>query len=148
MSAVRPEVLKMLIDCFETISTDIKRSNVKKALKTRARGMPAELLFRGLSYTLVLCTARGNLGVVSLGLRVSSCKELVKAIESIEDDEEAGYSLYGALLLLGLRKHGVIAETTFSEVVKNSIDNPVLDSIAYGLADWIKRLAESYIEES
>ena len=145
MSFVKPEVLKMFVDCFVTLSEGLKEE-VKISLRARAREMPVELVFRGLSYVLLLCTARGDISVVSRGLQASSCKEFLDAIGVLSKEKEAGYALYGAILLLGLREQGVISEKTFSDVVKNSIDNPMLDSIAYGLMDWIKRLAESYLE--
>jgi hypothetical protein len=144
MTFVKPEVLKMLVDCFDTLSEGLKK-DVKTSLRARAREMPAELVFRGLSYVLLLCAARGDIDVVSRGFYASSCREFLDTIRGL-DKEEAGYALYGAILLLGLREQGVISEKRFSDVVKSSIDDPVLDSIAYGLMDWIKRLAESYLE--
>jgi hypothetical protein len=144
MAFVKPEVLKMLVGCFDALSEGLKK-DVKASLRARARDMPAELVFRGLSYVLLLCAARGDIDVVSRGFYTSSCREFLDTIRGL-DKEEAGYALYGAILLLGLREQGVISEKRFSDVVKSSIDDPVLDSIAYGLMDWIKRLAESYLE--
>ena len=145
MSLLEPHVIGMLVDCFDLLSKD-QREDVKSSLRTRARNMPAELLFRGLSYVLVLCASRGNLKVVEKGLQASSCKELLDAVKDLSG-EKAGYALYGAILLLSLRKQGAISEKTFSDVVKNALDNPIRDSIAYGIAEWIRKLAESYLEE-
>jgi len=148
MSSPRSEVLGMLVDCFELLSRELheKDRGKAKALRTRAREMPAELISKGFSYVLVLCASRGKLNAVESGLKYDSCQKLLEVIKDLSD-EKAGYSLYGAILLMSLKKIGAINETRFSEVIKNSLDNPILDSTAYSLMDWIKRLAEAYIEE-
>jgi len=148
MSSPRSEVLGMLVDCFELLSRELREKDTDKAkaLRTRAREMPAELISKGFSYVLVLCASRGELNAVESGLKYDSCQELLEVIKGL-GDEKAGYSLYGAILLMSLKKIGAVSKAKFSEVIKDSLDNPILDFTAYSLMDWIKRLAEAYIEE-
>jgi hypothetical protein len=109
--------------------------------------MPAELVSKGFSYVMVLTAARGDLGVVRLGLTSASCQDLVKRVK--EEDlkgDDAGYALYGAMLLLSLRKSGVISGGDFADIVKSSLNDPTLNQVAYAIMDWVKRLAEAYLE--
>jgi len=146
MSATREEVLKTLVGCFELFSKDLDK-DVAKSLRARARDMYPDLVTKGFSYVLVLCASRGDLSVVESGLQGSGCQELLRLVKKKGlKSEDASYALYGALLLMSMSKMGFLHGTKFSDVIRNALDDPVLDSAAYGLMDWIKRLAEAYIE--
>ena len=146
MLSVKPEVISTLVDCFEHFSRELDEGQAK-ALRARARDMPTELVSKGFSYVMVLTAARGDLGVVRLGLTSASCQDLVKRVK--EEDlkgDDAGYALYGAVLLLSLRKSGVISGGDFADIVKSSLNDPTLNQVAYAIMDWVKRLAEAYLE--
>jgi|YelNatPaOPRAMG01_1025707.scaffolds.fasta_scaffold12207_8 CRISPR type III-B/RAMP module-associated protein Cmr5 len=144
MSTTREEVLRMLVDCFEFLSKNLSKE-VAKSLRARARDMYTDLVSKGLSYVLILCASRGDLSVVESGLRGSSCQDLLNLVKDLKS-EDAGYALYGAILLMSMKRMGLLDGTKLSEVIKNTLDNPMLDSIAYNLMDWVKRLAEAYLE--
>jgi hypothetical protein len=50
------------------------------------------------------------------------------------------------MLLLSLRKSGVISGRDFADIVKSSLNDPTLNQVAYAIMDWVKRLAEAYLE--
>jgi hypothetical protein len=80
-------------------------------------------------------------------LTSTSCQELVKSAKDRKlDKEDIGYALYGAILLLSLKKLGAIGEEKFSKLVERSLKDPILNQTAYTVMDWIKRLAEAYLE--
>jgi CRISPR type III-B/RAMP module-associated protein Cmr5 len=148
MLSVKPEVISTLVDCFEYLSNKLNDDEAA-TLRSRARDMPAELVSKGFSYVIVLTASRGDLKIVELGLTSTSCQELVKSARDKKLDKEdirIGYSLYGAILLLSLKKLGVIGEEKFSKLVERSLKDPILNQTAYTVMDWIKRLAEAYLE--
>jgi CRISPR type III-B/RAMP module-associated protein Cmr5 len=146
MLSVKPEVVSTLVDCFEYLSNELNDDEAR-TLRSRARDMPAELVSKGFSYVIVLTASRGDLKVVELGLTSTSCQELVKSAKDRKlDKEDIGYALYGAILLLSLKKLGAIGEEKFSKLVERSLKDPILNQTAYTVMDWIKRLAEAYLE--
>jgi len=146
MLSVKPEVVSTLVDCFEYLSNELKDDEAR-TLRARARDMPAELVSKGFSYVIVLTASRGDLKVVELGLTSTSCQELVKSARDRKlGKEDIGYALYGAILLLSLKKLGAIGEEKFSKLVERSLKDPILNQTAYTVMDWIKRLAEAYLE--
>jgi hypothetical protein len=146
MLSVKPEVVSTLVDCFEHFSRELEEGQAR-ALRARARDMPAELVSKGFSYVMVLTATRGDLDVVRLGLTSTSCRDLVELVKKkgLRGDD-AGYALYGALLLLSLGKSGVISGGSFADIVKSSLNDPTLNQVAYAIMDWVKRLAEAYLE--
>jgi CRISPR type III-B/RAMP module-associated protein Cmr5 len=146
MLSVKPEVVSTLVDCFEYLSNELKDDEAR-TLRSRARDMPAELVSKGFSYVIVLTASRGDLEVVERGLTSTSCQELVKSARDRKlSKEDIGYALYGAILLLSLKKLGAIGEEKFSKLVERSLKDPILNQTAYTVMDWIKRLAEAYLE--
>ncbi len=146
MLSVKPEVVSTLVDCFEHFSRALEEGQAR-ALRARARDMPAELVSKGFSYVMVLTAARGDLDVVRLGLTSTSCRDLVELVRKKGlGGDDAGYALYGALLLLSLRKSGVISGGSFADIVKSSLNDPTLNQVAYAIMDWVKRFAEAYLE--
>jgi CRISPR type III-B/RAMP module-associated protein Cmr5 len=146
MLSVKPEVVSTLVDCFEYLSNELNDDEAR-ALRSRARDMPAELVSKGFSYVIVLTASRGDLKIVELGLTSTSCQELVKSARDKKlGKEDIGYALYGAILLLSLKKLGAISEEKFSKLVERSLKDPILNQTAYTVMDWIKRLAEAYLE--
>jgi CRISPR type III-B/RAMP module-associated protein Cmr5 len=146
MLSVKPEVVSTLVDCFEYLSNELKDDEAR-TLRARARDMPAELVSKGFSYVIVLTASRGDLKVVERGLTSTSCQELVKSARDRKlGKEDIGYALYGAILLLSLKKLDAIGEEKFSKLVERSLKDPILNQTAYTVMDWIKRLAEAYLE--
>jgi CRISPR type III-B/RAMP module-associated protein Cmr5 len=150
MLSVKPEVVSTLVDCFEYLSNELNDAEAR-TLRSRARDMPAELVSKGFSYVIVLTASRGDLKVVELGLTSTSCQEIVKSARDRVRDrkldiEDIGYALYGAILLFSLKKLGAIGEEKFSKLVERSLKDPILNQTAYTVMDWIKRLAEAYLE--
>jgi hypothetical protein len=62
-------------------------------------------------------------------------------------ETEFGYSVYGAILLLSLKKAGVVRGNKLSEVIREAMAKPEVEIAAQAYAEWIKRFVEAYIEE-
>ncbi len=150
---VKSDVIKMLVDCFEQLTTAFQDEEGKDklaSLRTRARDMPSELVSKSLAYVITLCAARGDKDVIEKSLYVNSCSDLLTKLSSDIRNlkkEEFGYSLYAILLLLSLKNLGLISGGRLSDIIKGSLDNPTIDSTSYIVMDWIKRLAEAYIKK-
>lgn len=141
---MRSEIIPKISECVEEIS---RSPDVRERFRGRARDIPSDIFSRGLAYALTYTAARSSARAVEKGLMITSCKDLVKGIADEEmSPEEKGYALYGALLLYILKEAGVLKATTFSEAVRSVLGNPMIEVYASSAAEWIKRLAEAYIE--
>lgn len=119
------------------------------AFKARARSLPSMLFTNGLAYTLVYVASRSNYKAVDVGLASESCNDLVSKLKSLlykAEREEAGYFLYGSLLAYMLKYARLTTAKSFDELVKKAMEDAFLNQGALAIAEWIKRLAEAYIQ--
>lgn len=154
------KIVDLIATCVEKISTETldkdpkKDRELKRSLRSRARDLPSELFSKGLAYTLAYTSSRGSLRIIELGLKADSCDQLLSAIKNTMGSESSklsetmfGYSVYGALLLLSLKKAGVIKGSKLSEVIREAMAKPEVEVVVQAHAEWIKRFVEAYIEE-
>jgi len=112
--------------------------------------MPSELFSKGLAYMLVMAASKGSLRVVEAGLRAGDCGDLIREVKSAMDSrslssDEFGYGVYGALVLMGLRRAGVIKGARLSDVLREALYRGDIEDAAHIYAEWIKRLVEAYM---
>ena len=135
-----------LIECYRNMVAIISDDKLKR-LRTRARDAPTQIFTRGLPQTLILFAARSKLDVVQKALVKSSCKDLLSDIDSVSG-EKFGYTAYLSILLYLAKKLGLDIGNSFEEILKKSVDNPILEKEFYIIAEWIKRFSEAYLPES
>lgn len=145
-ATIENRVVPQLIECVEKISTS-SSVEYRKSFRSRARGMPADLFSRGLAYMLTYAAARSSATAIEVGLTANSCEELINNVKNMKlKSEEYGYATYGALVLYSLKQANLVSRTKFSDIVKEALTNYTLNTHAMLIAEWIKRLAEAYIE--
>ncbi|MCS7104955.1 MAG: type III-B CRISPR module-associated protein Cmr5 [Thermofilaceae archaeon] len=140
-------MVKFLTDVIEKIST--KSDTEPRRFRSRARQLTSDLFTRGLAYTLVLIASRGSTLGVEQGLFAENIEDLEKRLSGYLEGlnpEEKGYTLYGAVLLMTLRKFGIVKMGRLADVIKDVVGNPSADAQALIVADWIARLADAFIQ--
>lgn len=148
MKAMLPrETLIQAVDCVSRLVNKIQGDKIE-AFRARARDLPTMMFSNGFAYTLVFIASRGSVEAIELGLRANSCDELVESITQQivrEDRETAGYIIYGSLLLYLVRNARLTEKASFNDLLKESLENNLIDRGAQIIAEWVKRLAEAYI---
>lgn len=144
------DFVKSLIDmCMNTEINEGFRDcdKVLKSFRARAREMPSLMFTNGFAYAITYIAARSSSNAIDIGLTKNNHAEIIQEIfkSNKHDNEEAGYALYGALLALALKTTGLVKESSFPELVRSFLNNPVLEISALAIADWIKRFAEALI---
>lgn len=142
--ALALDCIKSLIDLARSSSTDTLR-----AFRTRARDLPTTMFVNGFAYTLVYVASRSSAKAIDNGLIAKSCSDLTSMLRELSQGlgrEEVGYALYGLLLTFLIKSAGLTNAKSFDELVKKAMEDPVLERGAGVIAEWIKRLAEAYID--
>lgn len=154
---ISPETIKTLSACFDQITSDSSRTALDlealKSFRARAREIPTLLFSRGLPYTIVYIASRSDKRTFIEVRNASNCNDLLKKVKEIisqrraeEKAEEKGYIMYGALLTFALTREGAFTNAErFSDII-NEAYNPIVDTKAQHVAEWLKRLAEAYVE--
>jgi len=148
------KIVDLIVSCVEKTSSETLDKNpendkkLKKSLRSRARELPSELFSRGLAYVLAYISSRGSLRIIEAGLKADSCDQMLNTIKDSGklSDTVFGYSVYGAILLLSLKKAGVVRGNKLSEVIREAMARPEVEIAAQAYAEWIKRFVEAYIE--
>jgi CRISPR type III-B/RAMP module-associated protein Cmr5 len=149
------KIVDLIVSCVEKTSSETLDKNpendkkLKKSLRSRARELPSELFSRGLAYVLAYISSRGSLRIIEAGLKADRCDQMLNTIKDSGklSETEFGYSVYGAILLLSLKKAGVVRGNKLSEVIREAMAKPEVEIAAQAYAEWIKRFVEAYIEE-
>jgi len=142
------EIAKEIFKCVEFLKEKLGDKEWLKSFKRRAREMPELIFTRGLGYTLAYIASKSSATYFEQGFTFSSCDDLVSQASQVSvSSEKAGYMLYVWLLTLALKGTGLVKASRFSELLASTLDNPLLESAAFSIAEWIKRAAEAYIEE-
>lgn len=143
ISDVEKKIVSNITECIDKIAE--LPDKVKKEFRNRAREMPSELFTRGFAYMITLSAARSSSELIEVGLKASSCKDLVERLK--ESPKINSYALYGALVIYTLKQTGIYARDTILGVIKDSLNNLIIDQYATVVVEWIKRLAEACISE-
>lgn len=142
------EIAKEIFKCVELLNEKLEKKDWLKSFRRRARDMPELIFTRGLGYTLAYIASKSSATYFEHAFMFSSCEDLVSRASQLRvGEEEAGYTLYAWLLTLVLKDTGLVKASRFSELLASALENPLLESTAFSIAEWIKRAAEAYIEE-
>lgn len=141
-------VAEKAFECIESIMNTFKdSSDVPKSFRSRARSIPTDQFTKGLHYVLTLLAARSSKNWIEKGLQSNNCEEIAQSVKNSKlSPEEGGYALYGAVLAYILRSTGLTNAKTFKDLVYEALNNPIINTRSTLILEWIKRLAEAYIE--
>jgi CRISPR type III-B/RAMP module-associated protein Cmr5 len=140
-------IVSNALECIENIIRNISNERAKRSFRSRARDIPSDLFTRGPTYTMVYIAARSNVHSLNIAFAASDCKQIVEYINKSDmKPEEKGYALYGAVVIHILKQIGLIKARNFTELINETLTNPVLYNYFNAIAEWIKRFAEGYIE--
>ena len=144
-------VIELALECVENVAALVSHEKLKevaKKFRSRAREVPAYVFTHGFVYTITLLAARSSKTLIEYGFTQSrTCSEVVTSVISQKGSlEELGYGLYGAVLIYIISKAGFSKSKNFEELVKESLNNSILDAKAKYTLEWIRRFAEAYIE--
>ena len=152
-------VVELAIECTEAINMARARGDfgdkgddVVDSYLQRTRRFHTDVVIGGVAHVVAIAAARSSAEVVSAGLRVEKCAEIVGYVAGAVKDgrlgrEEAGYALYGAILLHGLKRVGYVYAGDFAGALRELRAGRGVNLVAYRFAEWLKRLAEAYFKK-
>jgi len=140
-----------ILECIKAID-DYKakgKDAVAGGFRSRSRETPTYIYTHGLPYAITLLAARSSKSLLENGLLqdTATCRDVVERVLSMENDEKkASYGLYGALVLYIMKREGLIKSRTFSDLVKEMLQNPTIEAKSKPIFEWFKRLSEAYFK--
>ena len=155
MTRVEEIALELVEELCKACSDLHDGGEVLRAFRARARNMVTQLYFNGTALVVSICAARSSARAIEKGLKAAAVNEIAQFCNwevanklGLEGGEKIAYAIYGAVILYVLRTLGIIASHSFSDAIKELMDNRLADIVAWQFATWLKRFAEAYIYES
>lgn len=150
-AGIEAKLVDELVDIFSFLSKEVKKDDLLKSLRSRARRVPTDIFTEGLSYFTITCVSKGRfLDDFDQAFKEITNGNKLKDVLSKQNSEkeEYGYGSYLLILAYLLKKLEIVKkDLDLGGFLKEATTKPYLTERALFLADWIKRFAEAYLPE-